>query len=278
MYSQYKANIIGVMGAFFVLNASFYIDCALAKREGNVYKDKAGGITSVYCSGGGIDALEYGRDGKDDASRTNKQVYCSFPGSKYPDTIGFLDDKNPGINSITYRYVQNGKVHTKYFDRSEFNSSGPLASFIPSPDRQDAIKEFLASKGIRDVSGNVTVAPDGIELLANAKIWMPVDGFKYLRKKISRHLTSVPDRSNESDQPANSIGADTASRCSYLGALEIYHNELKQCKFCTGQVACLEEGISLQMPVMCKLKTPDQCPHAEDCVADNDFAYGGIVE
>ena len=239
------------------LNILFFIDQIKAARDGNLYKDsKTGAVLSVYCSGGGVDSLKYGKDGQEDASRTNKQLYCSFPGTDYPDIIGFLDQKNPSVNSITYRYFQDGKFKTKFFDRSEFDQNHSIAHFVPGPDRQDVIKEFLASKGITGISGNVTIAPDGIELLPTAKIWVPTGGLNYMQKKIDDYLVANAEEQDSS--------------CTYAAPPQAYYHEDKKCKFCIGDVACLEKGMQLQLPVMCKLKG-NRCPKSEDCIRDNDF-------
>ena len=257
----------------------FEIEKTHALRSGNLEIDPTTKeVQTFYCGGRSIDTRNYEKSDKN--VRTNKLIHCNLPSGEVQ---GLLEQRNSdfNFNTITYRYFQDGLVKEVKVDQSKFNESrvknifgvnqnSTLDHFIPGHDNQDDFKKFFKYLGIKNPS-QVTIAPNGIELLPTAKIWvMEPRGKNFRLKKIKEFFTSNKTLLvTEVQDKNNSV---QTSGCNYTEVPQIFHRIVDDCdvKFCTANITCTNAG-SNNIPAICKASPKNQCPaNPEDCILEEE--------
>ena len=239
-------------------------------REGNFHLDsKTGEILTYYCGGQSLDSRGYEK--VDNNVRTNILLECSFPNGNFQ---GLLEQENSDLtfNTITYRYHQDGLIKEVKVDQSQFsgnkvknifdiNDRNTLDHFIPGQDNQDKFKRFLNQIGIKNAQ-HITIAPNGIELLPTAKIWI-MERKNFKLKKIKSFYNSTTNVTNS---------ISTTSSCQYNGFPEIFNRKIDDCDvtFCSANIICPQAGGNT-IPAICRALSNNQCPaNADDCSEENE--------
>ena len=251
----------------------FLMEQIYCAREGNIEKNiNTGEVETFYCGAQSIDTRSYEKSGNN--IRTNKLISCSLPNGEFQ---GLLEQKNSdfNFNTITYRYFQDGRIKEVKVDQSKFNESrvknifgvdkqSTLDYFIPGQDNQDDLKKLFKFLGIKNAQ-QITIAPNGIELLPTAKVWIMDNNSKYFElKKIKNFFKSPLKTSVESS-------TGTAS-CQYSAIPQIFNRNIDNCNvtFCSANVTCPDAGGNF-IPALCRAGSDNRCPaNADDCIVENE--------